>query len=176
MSALRRVTNTLHPSRCGPDALVVAGGSVNRDITQIYMVPSDGTRPTQLTKGTSDLFPKCSSDGKWLFYFDNLELSHPVLVRQSLQDGAAQRVRVSNPWYDISADGKLLATVDDDVSPFRLQILSTDSLREIRSFPMSRGARESEIAFSVDGKSVFYTVRTGANHNNLASVDRCRHS
>ncbi|WP_433975874.1 protein kinase domain-containing protein [Tunturiibacter lichenicola] len=152
-----------HPSRCGPDALVVTGGPLDIDITHIYMVSLDGSRPTQLTKGTSDLFPECSADGKWLFYVDNLELTHPVLVRQSLQDGVAQRVKVSNPWYDISADGKLLAAVDDDVSPPRLRILSTDSLREIRGFPMSRDARESEIAFSVDCKSVFYTVRTGAN-------------
>jgi serine/threonine protein kinase len=151
------------PSRCGPDALVVNGGSVDTDISHIYMVPLDGSMPTQLTKGTSDTFPECSADGKWLFYVDNLEPSHAFLVRQSLQDGVAQRVRISNPWYDISPDGKLLAVMDDDVSPYRLQIFSTDSLREIRGFPMSRDVGMSEIAFSVDSKSVFYTVRTGAN-------------
>jgi serine/threonine protein kinase len=153
-----------HPSRCGSDALVVTGGPAQLNGSHIYRVPLDGSRPTQLTKGQVDNFPECTADGKRLYYADNRDSKHQILMRQPLQGGVAQKVIASSsPWYDVSPDGRLLARVDSDVLPFRLQIFSTDSLREIRGFPLPRDARESEVAFSVDGKSVFYTVRTGAD-------------
>jgi Tol biopolymer transport system component len=43
----------------------------------------------------------------------------------------------------------------------RLHINSTDSLQEIRSFPLPRDCDADDIAFSADDKSVFYTVRAG---------------
>ena len=65
-------------------------------------------------------------------------------------------------WFNVSSDGKLLAHMNLEGAP-RLHISSTDSLQEIRSFPLPRDCDADDIAFSTDDKSVLYAVRAGAD-------------
>jgi hypothetical protein len=145
---------------CGPDALVVSG--YLGGTTSVYKMHLDGSEPTQLTKGPADHYPQCTADGKWLFYADNREPNMPLLMRQHLDGGAAQMIIKDRLWFNLSSDGKLLAHMNLEGPP-RLHILSTDSLQEIRSFPLPRDCDAYDIAFSADDKSVFYTVRAGAD-------------
>jgi Tol biopolymer transport system component len=148
------------PARCGPGTLVVSG-TLDGKAIGVYKVHLDGSAPTQLTTGVRDAFPECTSDGKWLFYVDNREPSAPYLMRQLLQGGTAQRVDASPVWYDLSPDGKLLVHVTwGEIS--RLQVISTDSLREIRSFPLPPDIT-ALVAFSADSKTIFYTTWNGAD-------------
>ena len=148
------------PARCGPDTLVVSG-TLDGKAINVYKVHLDGSAPTQLTTGVVDAFPECTADGKWLFYVDNREPSAPYLMRQPLQGGTAQRVDASPVWYDLSPDGKLLVHATSGGNS-RLQVISTDSLREVRSFPLPPDAT-ALVAFSADSKTIFYTTRTGAD-------------
>jgi serine/threonine protein kinase/Tol biopolymer transport system component len=148
------------PARCGPDTLVVSGTLDGKAIS-VYKVHLDGSAPTQLTTGVVDSFPECTADGKWLFYVDNREPSAPYLMRQPLQGGTGQRVDASSVWYDLSPDGKLL--VHETWGPIsRLQVISTDSLQELRSFPLPPDTTFL-VAFSADSQTVFYVARTGAD-------------
>jgi serine/threonine protein kinase len=150
------------PSLCGPDTLVLIGGTLEGDIRSVYTMHLDGTGLTQLTKGPRDFFPECTADGKWLFYADDSDQNNPLVMRQPLQGGPAQKVAQGRVWFDISSDGKLLATAAlDEGAP--LQIVSTDSLRVIRSFPARDFDDFGRFTFSVDNKSIFYVTRTGAD-------------
>jgi Tol biopolymer transport system component len=148
------------PARCSPDALVVSGTRDGKAIS-VYKVHLDGSPPTQLTTGVGDAFPECTADGKWLFYVDNREPSAPYLMRQPLQGGTAQRVDASPVWYDLSPDGKSLVHVTWGAIS-RLQVISTDSLREIRNFPLPPDIT-ALVAFSADSKTIFYTTWNGAD-------------
>jgi serine/threonine protein kinase len=151
----------VHPALCGPDALVVSGGTLG-GARSVYKMHLDGSEPIQLTKGPVDLFPECTADGKWLFYADNRESNMPLLMRQHLDGGAAQMIIKDRLWFNVSSDGKLLAHMNLEGAP-RLHISSTDSLQEIRSFPLPRDCDADDIAFSTDDKSVLYAVRAGAD-------------
>ena len=148
------------PARCGPDTLVVSGTLDGKSVS-VYKVHLDGSAPTKLTTGVVDAFPECTADGKWLFYVDNSEPSAPYLMRQALQGGTGQRVNASPVWYDLSPNGKLLVHVTWEAIS-RLQVISTDSLQEIRSFPLPPDVT-SLVAFSADSKTIFYVARTGAD-------------
>jgi hypothetical protein len=121
----------------------------------------DGSGLTQLTKGPRDFFPECTADGKWAFYVDSSDPNNPLLMRLPLQGGTAQKVVQARVWFNISSDGKLLATAAFDTGT-PLQIISTDSLRVIRSFP-PRDLDFDHFAFSADNKSIFYVTRTGTD-------------
>jgi Tol biopolymer transport system component len=149
------------PSRCGPDSLVVSSEAApGAGSVQIYRVPLDGSRPTQLTKGANDIFPLCSADGKWLYYIDQRDAFKSYLTRQPLQGGDAQRLMDFSYLYDLSPDGKVIARVDTATAHLRFQIVSTESLKEVQSIPLPPDARPV-LAFSADGKSLFFNTRTG---------------
>jgi Tol biopolymer transport system component len=149
-----------HPALCGPDALVAFGDSVAGQYG-VYKMHLDGSGLTQLTKGPADYFPKCTADGKWLFYADNRDWRNPLLMRLPLQGGVAQTAIAASFWYDISSDGNLVAALNYEGAP-RLHIISTDSLQEIRNFSLPTDSQDL-IAFSADSKSVFYATKTGAD-------------
>jgi hypothetical protein len=150
------------PSVCGPDTIVLAGGILRGDIHSVYTLHLDGSGLTQVTKGPQDFLPQCTADGSWVFYVDDSDPSNPILMRQSLQGGAPQKVALGRIWFDISSDGKLLATaLVGKGAPLR--IVSLDSLRIIRSFPTRDFDEFDRFAFSPDNKSIFYVARNGSD-------------
>ncbi len=149
------------PSLCGPDTLVIIGGTLEGDIRSVYTMHLDGSGLTQLTKGPRDFFPECTADSKWLFYVDDSDQNNPLLMRQPLKGGTAEKVAPARVWFSVSTDGKLLATAAaNEGAPLR--IISTESLRVIRSFPPRDFDDFDHFAFSADNKSIFYVTRTGA--------------
>ncbi len=150
-----------HPALCGPDTLVASGGTLEGDSVSVYKMHLDGSGLTQLTKGPNDYFPECTADGKWLFYVDDREPENPVLMRQAVQGGAAQKVMTANVWYSLSPNGKFLAVTTHGYPNAELQIMSVDSLQKIQSFPFTITHTHPYVAFSLDNKSVFYTTKIG---------------
>ena len=150
------------PSSCGRDTMVLVGAALQGDIRRVYTLHLDGSGLTQVTKGPMDSFPECTADGEWLFYADAAEEKNSILMRQSLRGGAPEKVAQGRQWFDVSSDGKLLATAAVDKGA-PLQIVSLDSLRTIRSFATRDFDDFKRFAFSADDKSIFYVTEKGSD-------------
>jgi serine/threonine protein kinase len=150
------------PSLCGPDTMVLVGAALQGDVRRVYKLHLDGSGLTEVTKGPRDFFPKCTADGQWVFYADDTEENNPVVMRQALRGGAAQRVAQGRIWFDVSSDGKLLATAANNQGA-PLQVVSLDSLRTIRTFATRDFDDFDRFAFSADNKSIFYVTEKGAD-------------
>jgi serine/threonine protein kinase len=148
------------PSPCGPDTLVVSGGFSDKSGSSVYRMRPDGSGLTQLTKGPHDGSPRCTSDGKSLFFFAG-EGELRTVMRQGLQGGAAAQMAIPPSfWYDLSPSGDLLVYITPGAAHSQVHIVSADSLQEIKSFP-SPGVYNQVVVFSSDNKSVFYAAMTG---------------
>jgi serine/threonine protein kinase len=150
------------PAPCGPDTLVLIGGTLDGDSRSIYKMHLDGSGLTQLTKGPYDGSPKCTSDGKWLFFIAVEDGNLGVLMRQGAQGGA---VRIAVPpiyGYDLSPAGDLLLYATPEGTHAQAHVVLTESLREIKSFPLPRNIN-TFVALSADSKSVFYAAMTGVD-------------
>jgi serine/threonine protein kinase len=148
------------PSRCGPDTMVLVGAALQGDFRRVYTLHYDGSALTEVTKGPMDYFPKCSPDGEWIFYADAGDPNNPSLFRQSVRGGAPQKLAQGRIWFDVSPDGKLLATVAVGRGA-PLRIVSLDSLETVRSFATHDSADFDRVAFSTDSKGVFYVTEKG---------------
>jgi Tol biopolymer transport system component len=151
----------IQPSLCGSDALVSSGGSADGHAEVVYKMNLDGSGATPLTQGPEDLYPECTADGRWLFYADNHDPNDPILMRQPLRGGPAEKVKAGSDWFNLSPDGRLLATVNAEGSR-EIQILSIETLQEIQSFRLGQNL-SFQVAFSADSKTVFYATETGAD-------------
>ena len=150
------------PSRCGPDTMVVVGASPQSDARRVYTLHLDGSGLTEVSKGPMDNFPECTADGEWVFYADNTDPNNPALFRQSLRGGDPQKVAQGRIWFNVSPDGKLLATAAIEKGA-PLQVVALDSLQTIRSFPARDFGDFDRFAFSADNRSVFYVTEKGAD-------------
>lgn len=150
------------PSVCGPDTMALAGATLEGGARSLYTLHLDGSGLTQITKGPQDFFPVCTPDGKWVYYANDADPDNPILMRQPLPGGVPQKVTPGRIWFDISPDGKLLATAAiGEGAPLR--IVSLDSLQTIRSFPAANSADFARFAFAADNKSIFYVTRNGSD-------------
>jgi Tol biopolymer transport system component len=150
------------PSSCGRDTMVLVGAALQGDTRRVYTLHLDGSGLTQVTKGPMDSFPECTADGEWLFYADATEEKNSILMRQSLRGGAPEKVAQGRQWFDVSSDGKLLATAAVDKGA-PLQIVSLDSLQTIRRFATRDFDDFERFAFSADDKSIFYVTEKGSD-------------
>jgi serine/threonine protein kinase len=150
------------PSFCGRDTMVLVGAALQGDVRRVYTLHLDGSGLTQVTKGPMDSFPECTADGESVFYADATEGNNPTLMRQSLRGGAPQKIAQGSIWFDVSSDGKLLATAAA-AKGAPLQIVSLDSLRTIRSFATRDFDDFHRFAFSADNRSIFYVTEKGAD-------------
>jgi len=167
---------------CGDRYFVLAwafhGGS---NWSDIWRVRADGSNPTQLSKGTFDLHPACSADGKWVYYFDPNDARR--LKRVLLEGGEPEVVPGSDvpnlfgigPGLALSPDGKLLAYDAELTMPSapqgianKLTLVNLDAsgtpLRMLDADPriaggLGVGAFSNPFSFTPDGKSVAYIVR-----------------
>ncbi len=150
------------PARCGPDTMVLVGAALQQDVRRVYTLHLDGSGLTQVTKGPRDNFPECTADGESVFYADDTDENISILFRQSLRGGAPQKIAQGRIWFDVSSDGKLLATAAADKGA-PLEIVSLDSLRTIRSFATRDFDDFDRFAFSADSRSIFYVTEKGAD-------------
>jgi serine/threonine protein kinase/Tol biopolymer transport system component len=149
-----------NPAPCGADSMVISGRTPDGKSRVIYKMGLDGSLATQLTQGPADRRPQCTPDGKWLFYVD--QSRNYSVMGLSLQGGPAKEISKGlTDWYGLSSDGKLLAMVDPQP---RLQIFSTDTLKQIGTFPWpSPDVYFNPVTFSPDGKSVFFATVLNAD-------------
>lgn len=168
-------------SRCGDRYLVLSwafhAGTHHPDIWRINV---DGSNPKQLTDGNFDIYPVCSTDGQWVYYYNppNFVMRVPVGGGQPepVPGSDVKNAYAVGVGDAISPDGKQFAinvelteTNDPQSALSKLAIVSLDpasrgSTRLLNVDPRIAGGGGSGIftnnlAFTADGKSVAYIVR-----------------
>jgi len=140
----------------------------------IWKAHRDGSRPTQLTRGTKDTSPACAPDGRWVYYLDDL-----IRVMRAPIDGGQSEVVAEaknstliqyRGGIDFSRDGKRLIVLADSVNPVtkdaqqKLAIVDlSDSKFATNFMKPERDATSGGIfaggpKFSPDGQSVAYVI------------------
>jgi eukaryotic-like serine/threonine-protein kinase len=142
----------------------------------IWRVNSDGSGLLQLTSGKFDHNVVCSSDQKWVYYFDNVAWQ----IRRVLLDGSGKPEEVTGSAdfqgfidgqdMSISPDGKTLAYAVEVVDARTQQSTAEIALLNIES-PGSPRLLEANphisagVRFTPDGKAVAYPIRnTGVDN------------
>ena len=127
----------------------------------IWRSEADGTGLRKLTNGKNDQFPRCSPDGKTVFFVD---LAANAYMKVPIDGGEPQRLAPvfseTNGSYDISRDGKTaaLGTYDFKAQRPNISLVSIESatvLRTLEFDPRHVGL----VQFSPDGKGVVYPIR-----------------
>lgn len=169
-------------TRCGDRYIVVSWafhGDTNH--TWLWRANADGSNLKQLTKGFFDLYPICSPDGKWVYYYSSNGPNFSMQV--STDGGDPQPVpgsNVSNMYgfgagHAISPDGTKMVldadvSVPEDpqaaVSKLAIVDLGGSAPSQPRVFapdPRISGggnnAFTNNLTFTPDGKSIAYVIR-----------------
>jgi Tol biopolymer transport system component len=132
------------------------------------------------------LHPVCSSDGKWLYYWDAAEAGRQI--KRVLLDGSGSAESVTKPTdftgfivagtIDISPDGRILAYSVGVTSPenpgkslAKIALLTLDAPRSLRLLNANPHI-SSGVQFTSDGKAVLYAVEeNGADNLWLQPLD-----
>ena len=87
----------------------------NKIAVTVWRIGADGSNPLQLSSGTFDAMPVCSSDGKLVYYADFVSRQ---MKRVPAEGGRAEVVpnsdvkgNFNSAWFGISADSRQLAMV-----------------------------------------------------------------
>ena len=162
------------PDACPGNSYVVfawgSHGQVNG--TNIWRINADGSNPTQLTHGGTDVAPKCSSDGRWLYYCDYQNVR---LRRIPIEGGDSEIVpgtvlpstTLDGPKFSLSPDGKLLAYVyligegEVKIGVIGLSSGSEPPMRTLVPDPRA----VSPPGFTPDGKALVYVIRENGVDN-----------
>ena len=144
-----------------------AGYSVN-----IWRADADGSNQKQLTNGKFDFEPKCSPDGKWVYYA-NWEAQQ--IERVPTEGGESQPVPGSampnnNATLALAPDGTLLAI-------FSVRVAAGRPVKKVALVSLDAGSKPKErlldpdpraagpLEFTPDGKAVVYLVRESGTDN-----------
>lgn len=155
-----------------------AGHDPSNSNQTIWRVNLDGSNLKELSHGKSDQAPRCSPDGKWV-YFVNRNPDH--MLRVPLDGGTAEEVpgtKIPDTIYgtqaiSISPDGKLLAFVLTEAST-AMQNSSEEKIALVSLDPAAEGARRlispnpqisGPVEFTPDGKALAYAVRERGTDN-----------
>src|ERR1700676_1920781 len=150
-----------------PDQVTVCGksyivfrqfGRSARSAANLWRMNFDGTEQKQLTSGTNDAQPTCSTDGKWVYYVDAVDNGY---IKRVAVDGQRSETGVKSPvgLFSVSPDGTKTLTVEVRDFDHKL-VLRTDNVETHATEYLNVDARASyPLAFWPDGKTIVYTVR-----------------
>jgi len=152
---------TFNSQGCSDGHVVFTQAVMKAMALNIWRSEADGTGLRKLTNGKNDQFPKCSPDGKTVFFVD---LAANAYMKVPIDGGEAQRLAPvfseTNGSYDIARDGKTaaLGTYDFKAQRPNISLVSVESgtvLRTLEFDPRHVGL----VRFSPDGKGIVYPIR-----------------
>jgi serine/threonine protein kinase len=147
--------------------------------THIWRADTNGSNLKQLTNGSLDIFPNCSRDGRWVYYYDVLPQSGNYAAMRVLAEGGqaepVESTRIPQKFgvsagEAISPDGKWLAFNAELTNPedpqtlvSKLAVSNLESPSTPRLFApdprMGTGADfVNSLTFTPDGKSLMYVI------------------
>jgi eukaryotic-like serine/threonine-protein kinase len=159
--AADKETAALQPYGCSDGRIVFSRGMLKTLSLSIWRSEADGTGLRQLTQGKSDQSPRCSPDGKTVFYIDSAARAY---MRVAIDGGQPERVSKevaeTRGGFDLARDGKtiVLGTYDFKAQRPNISLASSDSgqiSRVLEFDPRHSGS----LGFSPDGKGIVYPVR-----------------
>ncbi|MGC1415693.1 MAG: DUF5050 domain-containing protein, partial [Candidatus Acidiferrum sp.] len=158
------LTDTKHISdqviSCGSGRYYVfrSAGRAGKVSFNLWRMSTSGTDITQLTNGSSEGDPRCSPDGKWVYYTDYED--NQALKRISIDGGSPEIIlATAQGQVDISPDGKTLVYFEVRELDHKL-MLDTYSLDDKKVAYHDIDSRATwPVAFAPDGKSVVYAIR-----------------
>jgi len=137
--------------------------------SNVWRIDSSGANLKQLTTGTRDSSPVCSSDGRWVYY--DAESGEGRLTRVPIDGGTPQAISdlPLNQNFDISPDGKLAAFATLEHSgehKEKIALVSTDPAAGAapKTIDFER-LRFGPMRFSRDGKALIYPTRENGVDN-----------
>ena len=146
---------------CRDGHVVFTQGTLKTMSLNIWRSEADGTGVRQLTNGKNDQFPRCSPDGKTIFF---VNMASNAYMKVPIDGGEAQRLAPVfaeiNGSYDIARDGKTaaLGTYDFKVQRPNISLVSIESGTVLRTFEFDP-RHVGPVRFSPDGKGVIYPIR-----------------
>jgi serine/threonine protein kinase len=158
-------SDSKHPANrvttCGAGKYIVFRpiGLASATTINIWRADVNGTDQKQLTFGSNQNNPICSSDGKWVYFLDVTEKG-TAIKRVSIEGGNPETmVEEGSFLYDLSPDGKTVLTAEVRDSNHQVMlVLRTIGTAEKRSIPADPRSRPLFV-FMPDGKNVAYLVR-----------------
>ena len=144
---------------CGPRYIVFRRGArTTGSAFNLWRADTDGTNVRQLTFGRNEADPRCSRDGKWVYFDDYAD--NRKIKRVSIEGGGEQTIFETGIWVgDISPDGKTIVTIDFNSADKKLslKLYSVDDKKAV--FHSLDERAQPPMRFLPDGKGVVYTVR-----------------
>jgi serine/threonine protein kinase len=143
---------------CGNYIIVRLIGHDGKAATNLWRLDAGGGNQTQLTSGLSEADPRCSPDGKFVYFVDRADGNQ---VKRISVDGGTPEVMIKKGVgiYDISPDGKFLLTTE--VREFDHKLMLREDSTETKTTQyrdIDQRAQETS-RYMPDGKSVTYIVR-----------------
>jgi Tol biopolymer transport system component len=133
-------------------------GRSGKATANLWRIGAEGGNQVQLTNGLNEGIPRCSPDGKFVYFIDWADGSH--LKRVSIDGGTPETVvNAGIGVYDLSPDGKFALTTE--VRPFDHKLVLREDSTETKAtqyHDIDQRAQEGA-RYMPDGKSVAYTVR-----------------
>lgn len=149
-----------------PDNYSVFFGSNRTGTFHVWRMNADGSNQTRITN-TEGGFPlSVSPDGKWLYYHSALQ---ETLRRVSTAGGEEQLVLdKKNRLYAISPDGSLATFPEKQGAGEILTVVLIANGQAVKTFRIGdERARILQLAWSHDGKNLFYILAKHDNENNV---------
>jgi serine/threonine protein kinase len=162
------------PSACAEGKYIVFIRAMHETgyVPQIWRADHDGSNLKQLTEGKGSGYSVCSPDGRWVYYVDFFSRT-PSLLRMSIEDGTAERVRgsgVANSMgiggFAVSPDGKLSAYITGFLNPVKrtyseklvLVNLAANGKTPPRLLDVNRRVANFPVQFTPNGQAVGYAI------------------
>ena len=154
-------SSAFEPHGCSDGHVVVARGVLKTVSVNIWRIEANGSGLLRLSDGKDDEFPRCSPDGKTVFYLD---MPAKALKKVPIDGGKSQAVTgafvEANGGFDIARDGKtaVVGSYDFKVERPNISLVSLDSGEILRT--LDYDVRHSgSLQFSPDGKGIVYPVQ-----------------
>ncbi|MCP5266538.1 MAG: Tol-Pal system protein TolB [Burkholderiaceae bacterium] len=153
-----------------PDGKFLAVALTRDGLSQIYLIPSDGSgAPRRLISSSGiDTEPNFAPDGKHL-YFSSDRGGTPQIYRLATDNGEVARVTFSGSYNvspRVSPDGKRLAFLKRRDGRF---FIALKNLEDGAETVLSEGGEEESPSFAPSGRWVMYATRSGGRDILVAS-------
>jgi serine/threonine protein kinase len=146
----------------------------------LWRIDADGANLKQLTHGVADVGPKCSADGRWVYYSD---LVNARIMRTPVEGGDSEVVKealmpgmlLGISGISLSRDDKFLSFIalKSGVQHMQIAIVNLVAGTEPRTRLLEPDPRIARVPqFAPDGESIIYIIQeNGADNLWLQPLD-----